>query len=86
MVKRKASISLDEWLERGEVTSVRKGHSLVGARRGEETHPNCPTAEALTKGVTGEQVPGTLVDGASHVDDESNWFWLILEQAGYERW
>ena len=85
MVKRKASISLDEWLQRGVVTSGRNGHSSVAAR-GKGTQSNCPTAKALPQGVKGEQVTETSVDVASHVGDESSWFWALLEQAGYERW
>ena len=85
MVKRKTSISLDEWLERGVVTSERNGHSSVAARE-EGTQSNCPTAKALPQGVKVEHVAETSLDVASHGGDESSWFWTLLEQAGYERW
>lgn len=85
MVKRKASISLDEWLERGVVASGRNGHSSVAARE-EVTQSNCPTAKVLPQGVEVEQVAEASVDVASHGGEKSSWFWTLLEHNGYERW
>ena len=85
MVKRKANISLNEWLEqRVEVDG--ESVALVAAAREEVVQTNCPTTEVSAQGVIVAQGAMASAEVASHVDEVDTWFWNLLEMAGYERW
>ena len=97
MVKRKAGISLDEWLVQGvrlpepttpittEVSKVQAGNqeaSLVYLSI--DSMPAQSAAAELAVGpgsVDTNQPRATVTEVEAH-----EWFWLHLEQAGYERW
>lgn len=106
MVKRKADISLDEWLAKGVGSSELKP-SDGGEPHGEPVVEPCPTVTTFPLGGRTEpatrttvevtetiaDVAGTPADMAgtgAHVakldEGSAEWFWLILEQSGYERW
>ena len=85
MVKRKADISLDEWLERGTIAPVTT-HEEVAATTIEPARANCPTAEAVPQTVPVEPVTATGVDSTDRGEGAEEWFWALLESAGYERW
>ena len=97
MVKRKAAISLDEWLiqsARLEATtttdsaknpadqSCNPAPALVETSPESEPHPSA-AAELVVSPTTGEgeQAQATVAEGEAH-----EWFWRLLEQAGFERW
>lgn len=97
MVKRKAEISLDEWLVQsvrlgGQTTTKTaetpadqphtQGPALV--ETSSESKPEQLAAAELTVGPTtveGDQPHVTGAEGEAH-----DWFWRFLEQAGFERW
>ena len=83
MVKRKAEISLDEWL--------REGTLYAEARRAGETRtviqqiaeqPKCTEAAPVEADTT--VLPPTMADLAEHAAAER--FWDLLAQCGYELW
>ena len=85
MVKRKASVSLDEWLaERyshaetipSVVATVEEGHVLVTE----------PAAEVEVKPTPVEPVATVTGEVAAQGEDDSSWFWELLALSGYERW
>lgn len=85
MVKRKAEISLDEWLDRTAAPSEAKSIDIIAAEENEKLEPSPidepslpEVKDGLVTGIPAEVVP---VEG-----DGSEWFWTLLEQAGYERW
>ena len=80
MVKRKANISLDEWLEGGAAT-LETNHTTAAAAKEELVQLDCPTAEVATKTVTAEPVTVTIADVADQGEEDSNWFWSLLEQS-----
>ena len=97
MVKRKAEISLDEWL----IQSARLGatttnktaetpadqpHNPVPAlvEASSESEPHQSAAAELVVSPTtgeGEHAHVTGAEGEAH-----EWFWRLLEQAGFEHW
>ena len=91
MVKRKANVSIDEWLEGG--VSI-PGTSPTTTVTAEEeptpsnipTLPNTPATEVVTESVPVEPVAIPVVNVAIPGEEEANWFWALLEQSGYERW
>lgn len=95
MVKRKANISVDEWLERGRAIS--KATQPAAAAAGHETDESSQrSAEVATATGTDEQVapptkeveqiPATTTDLAEPVEGTADWFWALLAQTGYETW
>lgn len=85
MVKRKADISLDEWLERG-TTIPGASHTNAAAANEEPVRANCPIAETVPQTVTTEPVTTTGVDSTDQGEGAVEWFWALLELSGYERW
>lgn len=83
MTKRKAEISLDEWLGKG-VLSAEASKAI----------PTASTTEGVTESTTGAvrsplneeavAVPTAMVDVAER--DAAEWFWELLAQSGYEWW
>ena len=131
MVKRKASISIDEWLDKG-LNSLTISPPSIPATVDCEASTQCSTAEEAhskarepvvtgglavttsgtahvadntspcvesrpvqqsatsepTVGARGrpQPVPEVTGDVASNESEAAEWFWRLLEQAGYERW
>ena len=82
MVKRKAEIELDDWLKlapalaRVEVARPARLESEV------VTTP-APTTEVSS---TKEETDMPTAEVTNYNEDPSEWFWLLLEQSGHERW
>lgn len=70
MVKRKADISLDEWLERGTIIPATT-HAEVAADTTRPASANCPTAEAVPQTVP---VTATGVDPTDRGEGAEEWF------------
>ena len=85
MVKRKADISLDEWLERRATTPETNHTTAVAATEG-PVSANGPPAEEVPQTVTAEPVATAGVDPIDQEDGVVEWFWALLELSGYERW
>lgn len=85
MVKRKAVDSLDEWLKKGELASAAR---RLDAESIAETESQIPSSTA--EGITPQTAKGipTVEPAELEVssDEAANWFWSLLEQAGYELW
>ena len=98
MVKRKANVSVDDWL--GErVTPSRLIPSTPAAVEEELTTTNLPAlvpttipasapvvANPPTNDVPAEPVAATGGDVAVSQGEAAKWFWELLAQAGYEQW
>ena len=85
MVKRKAEVSIDEWLnERG--TQPANCPKIAAAAEGTPTRVD----PAVTTAVTGlspvEPVNQAAADVATPVEEDAGWFWELLKAAGYEIW
>lgn len=85
MVKRKVDMSLDEWLERG-VVSSHTSHVHTKATMESRTLDQPSTVSEAQTEVKAQLATGGPTDVAEPEGDNSNWFWLLLEQSGYERW
>lgn len=109
MTKRKANVSVDEWLSH-KVEATESIQNLTTATPVELTvtpestevriDPATGTVQAAsTEPVValnhlaeaahvaeGIQVAEDQVDVALRESDAAEWFWLLLEQAGFERW
>ena len=70
MVKRKAEVSLEEWLERA-ATPSKARHSTIAAIKPEELPNPVPTVDESPSGVKEGPIPETPVDVASAGDDAS---------------
>ena len=82
MVKRKADIGLDEWL-RLELALAR----IEAARTTAVESEVVPTPTQTTEVSPAKEEAGVIVaEVTSHHEDPSEWFWLLLEQSGHERW
>ena len=85
MVKRKAEVDLEEWLRLVPATLRVEAASIVPTAS--EVVPNqvpTTTVSSVGRGTGVELNPPA--DVANNQDDTSEWFWLLLEQSGYERW
>ena len=103
MVKRKADISLDEWLAQS-VGATGSIPNHTAAAPTEQTVNQVPTVVEISPGAGTTQVAITepvvesaqvaepapvaedRCDVAGRESEAAEWFWLLLEQAGYERW
>ena len=94
MVKRKAEVYIEEWLERRTPLPA-EGSTVAIAAEAETTTPGNPTVQAIstsstpgpsTKPVPVEPVVAPVVEGVMSSEDEGHWFWALLEECGYERW
>ena len=97
MVKRKTDISLDEWMVQGvrsaEATTSRsiatpgKQSNELTKKSGEVvTGPTVAQSAAAELGSELLQLGGDRLQLAREKGDVHEWFWLLLEQCGYERW
>lgn len=83
MVKQKAEINLDEWLEMG-VLSAETNRVNVAAATAEKVSTSMPTVVGVPLKEKANLLPNTPADVAE--SESSEWFWVLLEQSGYERW
>lgn len=84
MVKRKANISIDEWLEGG-VSTPETSQATAAAAKEESAQTHGPAAEVAPEPAPAEPVIVAVADVAVQGEEESNWFWVLLEQSVYER-
>ena len=85
MVKRKAEVSIDEWLtERG--TQPDNCPEITAAAEGIPTRVDTPVTTAVTGPTHVEPVSQAATDVATPVEEEAGWFWELLKAAGYEIW
>ena len=85
MVKRKAEVSIDEWLGEGHTQSDNHRETPVAAEDRPEPTAT-PVAPVLINPVPVELVTPVPVDEVATVDKTPVWFWELLESCGYERW
>ena len=97
MVKRKADISLDEWLAQS-VGATGSIPNHTAAAPTEQTVNQVPTVVEISPGagtthvaitepvVESAPVAEDRCDVAGRESEAAEWFWLLLEQSGYERW
>ena len=84
MVKRKAAISLDEWLvERRVVLEVQQPEA--GVATGPCINPHSPVAKTVPPQEVNELITGFPAEVDITEEEAANWFWSLLEQAGFER-
>ena len=95
MVKRKAAISIDEWLSRATVnpadshlTATTSTEGLAAANRfpSEVVGPTLTGEPGVNPTLTGSPIPTVAEDRSRKREDNSEWFWVLLEHARYERW
>ena len=85
MVKRKVEVDLEEWLRMVPATSRMEAASQSPAVDEDATELNPTTTASSVNRGTGVGVTPPA-DVAANQEDTSDWFWLLLEQAGYSRW
>ena len=97
MVKRKADISLDEWLVRGVRSDEPTITPAIAASDERPSDSSIEEAEVVTGPTTAQPATSELVtetlrlrgdrlQAARKEGDVHEWFWLLLEQCGYECW
>ena len=85
MVKRKASESIDAWLQEGESASATIQQASETAPEAKPILPP-PTVKDNLAQVTEESAAVAPADVEVTDDEAANWFWGLLEQAGFELW
>ena len=85
MVKRKAAVSLDEWLVERRVISEdmqpEAGNALLPC-----TDPVPPAAEAVLVQEDSELTPASSTEVAVTEEEAADWFWAPLEKTMFELW
>lgn len=85
MVKRKANVSIDEWLAEGwsrsETTQV-----VAAIVEGGPVYVTEPVAEVIIEPTPVEPVATVTGEVVAQGEDESSWFWELLALSGYEIW
>lgn len=85
MVKRKADIGLEEWLTLGaDLSEVREASTAAAKHEG--VQDPISTDDSGTPEAKAEVAAVTPTDETQIESDIANWFWLLLERAGYEIW
>ena len=98
MVKRKANVSVDDWL--GErvtpsriipATTVAVEEELTSTSQPVPVPTTVPASVPVainpqTNEAPAEPVAATCGDVAVNQGEAAEWFWELLAQAGYERW
>ena len=85
MTKRKAEIDLDEWLRLAPALSRMETASTTTLAYEVVLDPT-QIAEVRPSTVEVNLTPNLPVDGTTTQEDNNEWFWLLLEQFGFERW
>ena len=83
MVKRKANVSLDEWLAE-RYCHAETTQSVTAAGEEETVAVPEPVAEVATEPTPVEQVATVTGEVAVQSEDVASWFWDLLATAGYE--
>ena len=84
MGKRKASVSIDDWLgEGGARSEVRQDIAVVA--EGESARVDPTVTKVVVKPRPAEPVIAVAADVAVPCEEDAGWFWELLELAGYER-
>lgn len=97
MVKRKAEISLVEWLVQGVRRPKPTTAKTTKAPVGQPHNQGTSLVETASEARAAQSATAKLAVGPLPVDSDPSrvtgakgeahdWFWLLLEQAGYERW
>ena len=85
MVKRKAEVSIDEWLGEGHTQS--DNHRETPAAAENRLEPTAtPVAPVVVNPVPVGPVVPVPADEVATVDEAAVWFWELLESCGYRRW
>ena len=83
MVKRKAEISLDEWLRQGTLyAEVNRGGATTAGDQGVAESSHGHDGASLREGIAAS--PSPLAEPVE--TNAADWFWELLSQAGYEVW
>lgn len=85
MIKKKADIGLDEWL-RLEPALARVEDARTTAVESEVGSNPTPANEVSPTREETDVAASLAAEVASNQDDPSEWFWVLLEQSGHERW
>ena len=85
MVKRKAAVSLDEWLVERRVISE-DPQLDVGSASGPCTNPAPPAAEVVLVQEDSELTTTIPTEVAATEEEAADWFWALLEKSGFELW
>ena len=85
MVRKKADINLEEWLGRAAAPSEAKNLDTTAVKSDEVPKPSSTAERSPSKGKD-ELVTRTPADVAQTESESSEWFWVLLKQAGYEKW
>ena len=97
MVKSKAEISLDEWLAQGVRLPEPTTPKTSGVSEGQVRKQDASLVYTVTEAKPAQSAAAELAVGSLPMDinqaqatvtevEAHEWFWLLLEQAGYERW
>ena len=85
MVKRKANVSIDEWLRGGtSLPNTNQADTVIAEER--LVPSNDPTAEVVVELVPVGPIITPVTNVAVSVEEEAHWFWALLKESGYERW
>ena len=94
MVKRKAEVDINKWLE-GRNPVPTDCSTVAIAAEGEPAASGNPTIQVTSPSSTpgsspipvpAEPVVVPIVEVMASTEDEGHWFWALLEECGYERW
>lgn len=85
MVKRKADIGLDEWL-RLEPALARVEDARTNTVGSEAIADPTPAREVSPTREEADVAASLTVEVTGNQDDPAEWFRLLLEQSGHERW
>ena len=80
MVKRKTIESVDAWLQEGEEAAATKPTTP----RKTPVTVDLPTVEIVPTSVAGNEVAESPSEVEVTNEEAANWFWNLLEQAGFE--
>ena len=85
MVKKKAEIDLDEWLRW--VPALARMEDTLATPAEIEMVPNTtPVAKISTANVEAGAATSQLAGTSSSKEEDNEWFWVLLELSGHERW
>ena len=85
MVKRKAAVSLDDWLVERRVISEDLQLD-AGNASGPCTDPAPPAAEVVLMQEDSEFTTASPTEVAATEEEAADWFWALLEKTGFELW
>ena len=95
MVKRKADVSVDEWLSHSARPVDSTPDSIIETPAYQSRNANPAIVESSPAAQPRPSTVAELTVGPIHLEGNQTrvtkgeahvWFWRLLEQAGYERW